>query len=60
MLFDSPLDETPHRIEFCAEDPAEAFPIAKRECGINPVEVWEGGNHLGKLTLMQGAFWEIG
>ncbi len=46
-------------MEFDAEDAARAFSIAQRESENRPVELWEGGKRLGKLTPMGGDLWQI-
>jgi hypothetical protein len=59
MLFVRTPASPPQRIDFDAEDPARAFSIAQRESSNRPVELWEGGKRLGKLTPMGGEFWQI-
>lgn len=59
MLLKRGRDDTPKRFDFEAEDPADAFTIARREGGNQPVELWEGTRRLGRLTPMKGELWRI-
>ena len=59
MLLRRGRDEAPPRFEFEADDPADAFTIARREGGDRPVELWEGSKRLGRLTRMKDELWQI-
>ena len=59
MLLKRGPDEAPRRFDFHADDPADAFSIARREGGGGPVELWEGAKRLGRLTRMKYELWQI-
>jgi hypothetical protein len=59
LLLDRKPPSPPLRIDFRADDPARAVQIAQRESANRPFEVWEGERRLGKLTPMDGEFWQI-
>lgn len=59
MLMKRGRGQEPERLDFHAEDPAEAFSIAQRESGDEPVELWEGSRRLGRLTRVQDELWRI-
>lgn len=59
ILFRRAAHAPPERFEFIAEDPTNAFSIARRESGDRPVELWEGDRCLGKLTPLGGELWQI-
>ncbi|MXP41938.1 hypothetical protein GRI75_09835 [Altererythrobacter soli] len=59
MLMKRGRGQQPQRLDFDAEDPADAFSIARREGGDEPVELWEGSRRLGRLTRMQDELWRI-
>lgn len=59
MLMTRGRGQQPQRLDFHAEDPAEAFSIAQREGRDEPVELWEGSRRLGRLTRMQDELWRI-
>lgn len=59
MLFRRDPRTEPERVQFDADDPNRAFSIAKRESGDQPVELWEGGKRLARLTPLGGELWQI-
>ena len=59
MLLKRGRDHAAQRFDFEAEDPADAFTIARREGGNQPVELWEGSKRLGRLTRMKDELWQI-
>lgn len=59
MLLKRGYDQEPQRVDFHADDPAQAFSIARREGGDKPIELWEGTRRLGRLTRMKDELWQI-
>jgi hypothetical protein len=59
MLLERGREKAPQRFDFHAESPADAFSIAQREGGDQPIELWEGSKRLGRLTRMQDELWQI-
>jgi hypothetical protein len=59
MLLKRGHDSEPQRFDFHADDPAQAFSIARREGGDKPIELWEGTKRLGRLTRMKDELWQI-
>jgi len=59
LLFKRGREQEPRRVDFQAEDPADAFTIARREGGDTQTELWEGTKRLGRLTPMKGELWQI-